>query len=86
MAGISDALKEFFDTLSDESLEDAAIEYTVRELHKGRRLAEILQDPFVRNRLNQERVDHMLESPELIEAVEEEVTASFKSPDLGFSS
>lgn len=86
MAGMSDIVKDFFNGLSDEALEERVVEYVVRELHKGRKVTEILDDPYVRNRLNDEKVKHILASPEMISALESEIAGSFQAPDLGFSS
>ena len=61
------------------------LEYTIREVNGGRRLSEVLKDPFVRNRLSAERVDHVLENPEVLAALEEQISASFQKRDFGFS-
>lgn len=83
---ISQIVQEFFNGLSDDALEERVVEYVIRELHKGRKVTEILDDPYVRNRLNPEKVKHILSSPELISALEAKIADSFQAPDLGFSS
>lgn len=85
MANVSQVVQEFFEGLSDGQLEDRVVEYVVRELHKGRRVSDVLDDPYVRNRLNEEKLKHLTENPELIDAIEAQISASFKAPDLGFS-
>ena len=57
----------------------------IREVHNGRRLMEVIDDPYVRNRLNDEKRAEVLENPEVIEALEEEIRTAFQAPDFGFS-
>lgn len=85
MANVSEIVQEFFQGLSDDQLEERVVEYVVRELHKGRKVAEVLDDPYVRNRLNSEKVKHLTENPDLIDAIDKQIMASFAAPDLGFS-
>ncbi|TLM88856.1 MAG: hypothetical protein FDZ75_06605 [Actinobacteria bacterium] len=86
MASINDIVKDFFEGLSDDALEERVVEYIVRELHKGRSLTEVLDDPYVRNRLNDEKVKQVVGNADLIAALESQISESFKAPDLGFSS
>ena len=41
----------------------------IREHDRGRRLAEILEDPYIRNRATEREIARMLERPEVIEAL-----------------
>jgi hypothetical protein len=43
--------------------------YISREHDRGRRLSEILQDPYIRNRATERELARILERPELIEAL-----------------
>ncbi len=79
-------LRKFLEELSKDPLEEIVLEYVIRELRNGRKLTEILKDPYVRNRLDQDRIDRMLENPELISEVEASVSKSFETRDFGFSS
>ena len=85
MTTIADRLKAFLDELATDEAEERVLEYTIREVNSGRRLSEVLKDPFVRNRLSAERVDHVLENPEVLAALEEQISASFEKRDFGFS-
>ena len=85
MTTIADRVKAFLDELATDEAEERVLEYTIREVNGGRRLSEVLKDPFVRNRLSAERVDHVLENPEVLAALEEQISASFQKRDFGFS-
>ena len=43
--------------------------YVIREHDRGRRLNEILNDPYIRNRATEREVARLLERPEVIEAL-----------------
>jgi hypothetical protein len=45
----------------------------IREHHRGRPLAEILQDHYVTNRLSHEQIQRLLERPEVIHALGEDL-------------
>ena len=47
---------------------------------------EVVEDPYVRNRLNDEKRVEVFENPEVIEALEQEIRESMTPPELGFSS
>jgi hypothetical protein len=51
------------------SKEERIAAYIIREHERGRRLNEILEDPYVRNRATEREVARLLERPELIEAL-----------------
>jgi hypothetical protein len=57
----------------DDPLEERAISYLVRELKAGRQLFVILDDPYVRNRVPEERRHALLEDEQLLAAFEEEL-------------
>lgn len=85
MTSINDRLKAFMNDLSSDPVEERVVEYIVREVTNGRSLGEVLDDPFVRNRLNDEKRAAVVENTEIVDAIEAEIRAAFK-PDLGFSS
>jgi len=82
---ISDNLKEFLDGLATDAVEERVVEYVIREVHNGRKLTETLQDPYVKNRLSEERLDHVLANPEVVGALEEQIAASFQKREFGFA-
>ena len=51
------------------SKEERIAAYIIREHDRGRRLTEILDDPYVRNRVTEREVARLLERPEVIEAL-----------------
>jgi hypothetical protein len=57
------------------SSEDRVAAYVIREHDRGRSIDEILEDPYVRNRLTPEARARVLERPEVIHAVGESVAA-----------
>jgi hypothetical protein len=55
--------------------EDMIAQYVIREHHRGRSLSEILEDNYVKNRCSPEQVDRLLDRPEVIHALGEDVVA-----------
>jgi hypothetical protein len=49
--------------------EDRVAAYVIREHDRGRSLAEILEDPYVRNRCSAQQAARLLERPDVIRAV-----------------
>jgi len=81
---IAERVKALLDELATDEAEQRVVEYVIREVNNGRRLTEVLQDPYVRNRLSDERVQHVMENPEVLNALEEQITESFQKRDFGF--
>ncbi len=84
MPTIAERVKALLDELATDEAEQRVVEYVIREVKNGRRLTEVLKDPFVRNRLSDERVHNVLESPEVLDALERQITESFEKRDFGF--
>jgi len=53
--------------------EDMIAQYVIREHHRGRPLREILEDNYVKNRCSAEQIDRLLDRPEVIHALGEDV-------------
>jgi len=51
------------------SKEERIAAYLIREHDRGRSLTEILDDPYIRNRVTEREVARLLERPEVIEAL-----------------
>ena len=51
------------------SKEERLCAYLIREHDRGRRLSEILEDPYIRNRASDRELARLLERPEVIEAL-----------------
>jgi hypothetical protein len=54
------------------SKEDVVVAYLLREHGAGRRVDEILQDPYVQNRLTEEQQQRMLSRADVIHALGEQ--------------
>lgn len=52
--------------------ETVVAEYVVREHGRGRTLTEVLDDPYVVNRLSREQVERLLDRPEVVRAIGED--------------
>jgi hypothetical protein len=77
---IQEKIHAFISDLSVDVVEDRVVEYIVREIHNGRNLSEVIEDPYVRNRLNAEKRAEILENPEIIDAFEQEIRALMTPP------
>jgi hypothetical protein len=84
-SSINERMKQFFADITADPIEERVVEYVIREVHNGRRLMEVMNDPYVRNRLSEAKRSDVLENTEVIEALEEEIHSAFQAPDIGFS-
>ena len=70
MARFSSFLRNPFSFLfAGSSKEERIAAYIIREHDRGRRLSEIVEDPYVRNRATEQELARLLERPELVEAL-----------------
>jgi hypothetical protein len=70
MGRIADVFRAPFSFLfARSSTEDRMAEYVIREHGRGRRLAEILDDRYVQNRLTPQQRLRLLDRPEIIQAL-----------------
>ena len=49
--------------------------YIVREHRRGRGLSDILDDPYVRNRCSEQEIARVLEQPEVVHALGDDIVA-----------
>jgi hypothetical protein len=61
------------------SHEDRVAAYVIREHERGRDLADILEDPYVRNRCTPQEVERLLDRPELIRALGDDVVSGVRA-------
>lgn len=54
-------------------------EYVIREHHRGRPLGEILADHYVTNRCSPEQVRRLLDRPEVVHALGDDVITAARS-------
>ena len=85
-SSINERLKQFLEDLTTDPVEERVVEYVIREVHNGRTLMDVINDPYVRNRLNEEKRDELLQNSEVIQALEQEIHSAFQAPDIGYSS
>ena len=64
------------------SHEDRVAAYVIREHERGRALGEILDDPYVRNRCTPQEVKRLLDRPELIRALGDDVVSRVRTEQV----
>lgn len=69
--GIQDEVRKLI--TSESAKHKRLIEYVVRQLRGGRHLEQVLEDPYVTNRLSPLDRRALLEEPEVVEATHDEV-------------
>ena len=71
---VRDFLRNPFSFLFTRSSgEDRVAAYVIREHERGRNLQEIVEDPYVRNRLTEHQRARLLDRPDIIRAVGDDV-------------
>jgi hypothetical protein len=80
MASLSSLLRSPFDFLfARSSQEERVAAYVVREHDRGRSLADILDDRYVTNRLTPQQRARLLDRPDLIRALGEDIIEATKA-------
>ncbi|HVD26813.1 MAG TPA: hypothetical protein VNB86_12575 [Gaiellaceae bacterium] len=80
---LSDLFRNPFSFLfTRSSSEERVAAYVVREHERGRSLAEILDDPYVKNRTTPLERDRLLDRPEVIRALGRDVVQSVRESGL----
>jgi hypothetical protein len=59
--------------------EERVAGYVIREHERGRDLTEILDDPYVRNRLTPQQTERLLDRPEIVRAIGDETIESTRA-------
>ena len=76
MNRLSSVLRNPFSFLfARSSAEERVAAYVIREHDRGRSIDEILEDPYVRNRLTPEQRARVLERPEVIHAIGDSIAS-----------
>jgi len=80
MARLAELLKSPFSFLFTRSGQEERVSaYVIREHERGRALAEILDDPYVRNRCTPQEIERLLDRPELIRALGDDVVSGVRA-------
>ena len=80
MARVVDILRTPFAFLFTHTRkEDVVAGYVIREHHRGRSLTEILDDSYVKNRCTPEQVRRLLDRPDIVHAVGDDLAAARRS-------
>jgi hypothetical protein len=58
--------------------EAACADHLIREHHRGRALADIMQDAYITNRLSPEQAQRLLDRPEVLHAFGEDMIAAHR--------
>jgi hypothetical protein len=75
-----DSIRGAFSFLSTRSRsEERMAEYVIREHHRGRPLEEILQDRYVTNRYSPEQIRRLLDRPEVIHALGDDLITAART-------
>jgi hypothetical protein len=78
--GLSDFFRNPFSFLFTRSrAEEHMVAYVIREHDRGRPLADILDDPYIRNRTTEQQRARLLDHPEVIRAVGEDLVQTARS-------
>jgi hypothetical protein len=62
--------------------EERMAQYVIREHREGRTLADILEDPYITNRCTPAEVSRLLDRPELIHAIGEDIVSATREQQL----
>ena len=77
MGKLADLFRNPFSFLFTRSTQEERVAaYVIREHERGRTLAEILVDPYVRNRLTPQQRSRLLDRPDVIRAVGDDTVES----------
>ena len=80
MGGIGRFFRSVFSFLgARSSQEDRVAAYLIREHDRGRALNEILDDPYVRNRSSQSEVARVLDRPDVLKAIGDDLARRAKA-------
>jgi hypothetical protein len=80
MGGIARFFRGLFSFLgARSSQEDRVAAYVIREHDRGRTLSDILEDPYVRNRCSPHAIARLLDRPDVIKAIGDDIAEAAKT-------
>lgn len=83
-SALKNAIRKLMEDMSSDILEERAVNYIIKEVHKGRSLTSVINDAYIKNRLDEEKMEHVLENDQVIKAVEDELKNAFEQKDFRF--
>ncbi len=63
---------------SPQHREEEAVQHVLREVHAGRHLSEVLRDSYITERTDDGAHDHILDHPEVTQAVGDDIIAELR--------
>ena len=79
MGGIAQFLRGLFSFLGARSTqEERVVAYVIREHDRGRSLTDILDDPYIRNRCSAQEIARLLDRPDLLKAIGDDMAEAAK--------
>jgi hypothetical protein len=80
MGGIGRFFRGLFSFLGARSTqEDRVAVYVIREHDRGRSLVDILEDPYVRNRCSEQAAARLLDRPDVLKAIGDDMAEAAKA-------
>jgi hypothetical protein len=86
----SKGIENRFRDLSVDVREERLIRYIVHQVESGRHVEDIINDPYVTTHFDEQARSHILENPEVIKGIEEQIRHqfatygdSFTAPEVG---
>ncbi len=74
MGRLAKLFRSLFSFLGARSTQEERVAaYVIREHERGRSLDDILDDPYVRNRCSPQEVNRLLERPDVIKAIGDDI-------------
>jgi hypothetical protein len=77
IAKIVRAIQRLMEDMGIGVVEERVVQFIVQEIHAGKTLEEALQEPYVKNNTTPDWRREILERPEIVKAVEEEMEKVF---------
>ena len=77
---VNESVRSFMNSLFEDPVEERVVEYIVRQIESGRSLFEALEDPYVRNRIPEERRAALLTDSAILDSFEKELRECCAAP------
>jgi hypothetical protein len=79
VGAISRFFRSLFSFLGARSTQEERVAaYVIREHDRGRSLTDILADPYVRNRCSPQQVERLLDRPDVVKAIGDDMAEAAK--------